>query len=59
MSLRKAINDKCRDCCYDPLAGGTWRQQVGECAAESCPLWHVRPMPSAMRTEEQRQRDAA
>ena len=30
MSLRNAINAKCRDCIYDPLCGGgTWRESGG------------------------------
>ena len=45
MSLRKAINDKCKDCIYDPLAPGTWRQQVYMCAVPECPLYSVRPGP--------------
>ena len=28
MSLRKAIDQKCKDCTYDSTAPGTWRQQV-------------------------------
>ena len=45
ISLRAAINAKCKDCIYDPLAGlGTWRQQVDACDAEgACSLWPVRP----------------
>lgn len=46
MSLRKAINDKCKDCIYDPKAGGTWRQQVEECTCIRCPLYPVRPKSS-------------
>lgn len=42
-SLRGAINDKCKDCIYDPLAGGTWRQQVEDCTCTDCPLYDVRP----------------
>ena len=42
-SLRFAINAKCYSCVYDPLAGGTWLQQVEECRIEDCPLWSVRP----------------
>lgn len=42
-SLRRAINDKCRDCIYDPLAGGAWRQQVESCTCTDCPLYQVRP----------------
>ena len=46
MSLRSAINDKCRDCIYDPLCGGgTWREQVAQCSVKSCALWPVRPAP--------------
>ena len=43
-SLRKAINDKCRECIYDPKSGtGTWRQQVDTCTSYTCPLYPVRP----------------
>ena len=49
MSLRGAINAKCRDCIYDPKSGmGTWRQQVSACTVYSCPLWPVRPTAQAM-----------
>jgi hypothetical protein len=48
MSLRKAIDAKCKDCIYDPLCGGgTWREQVAQCSCPSCPLWIVRPAPSS------------
>lgn len=46
-SLRKCIEAKCKDCTYDPLAGGTWREQVEECTVRSCPLWEVRPLTVA------------
>jgi len=42
-SLRKAVNAKCKDCIYDNLAPGTWRQQVTLCTVNMCPLWEVRP----------------
>jgi hypothetical protein len=49
VSLRQAINAKCRECIYDPLSGlGTWRQQVSGCAVYSCPLWADRPVATAM-----------
>lgn len=50
-SLRAAINVNCRDCIYDPLAGGTWLQQVVDCTCTACPLYPVRPKrkPSANR----------
>jgi len=46
MSLRGAINDKCKSCIYDPgCGGGTWREQVAQCTATVCPLWPYRPPP--------------
>jgi hypothetical protein len=47
MSLRAAINGKCRDCIHDPAAPGSWRAQVAQCSSKACPLWPVRPAPSA------------
>lgn len=53
MSLRKAINDKCRDCIYDPKSGfGTWRQQVEGCTSRNCPLYPVRPKATRRSTED-------
>jgi hypothetical protein len=44
MSMRRAINEKCKDCIYDPLCGGgNWRQQVEACTIKSCSLWPYRP----------------
>lgn len=52
MSLRKAINDKCKECIYDPIAGrGNWRQQVEACTSRACPLYIVRPTSSGMKGE--------
>jgi len=46
-SMRKAINDKCRECIYDPVSGsGNWRQQVEACSCKSCPLYALRPISS-------------
>jgi len=44
MSLRKAINEKCKDCIYSPSNPGTWRQQVTICSVLDCPLWENRPL---------------
>ena len=44
-SMRAAINAKCKDCSYDPLDRGTWRQQVGACTDTECSLHPLRPMP--------------
>jgi hypothetical protein len=43
MSLRKAINKNCKNCVYDKIAAGTWRQQVTLCGVNSCALYDVRP----------------
>jgi hypothetical protein len=43
VSLRKAINNKCKNCIYDNLAPGTWLQQVTLCSDVSCFLYEVRP----------------
>ena len=42
-SLRAAVNDKCKQCIYDPKARGYWRKQVSDCTIRTCPLWNVRP----------------
>jgi hypothetical protein len=40
---QQAINAKCKDCIYDHLAGGTWRDQVERCGGTDCPLYPHRP----------------
>lgn len=42
MSLRKAINGKCRECSYDPMDIGTAAQQIAACICSDCPLHPVR-----------------
>ena len=33
---RKPIEEKCKECIYDPQSGnGTWRQQVGNCSTNT------------------------
>jgi hypothetical protein len=44
MSLRKPINDKCRDCSYDSLDRGTAAQKIACCVDTDCPLHPVRPI---------------
>lgn len=44
-SLRKAIDGQCRNCIYDPLSRGTWREQVAACVSANCSLFTVRPVP--------------
>lgn len=52
MSLRKAINDKSKECIYDPIGGrGNWRQQVEACTSRACPLYIVRPTSRGSKDE--------
>lgn len=43
-SLKKCIEEKCKDCTYDHAAPGTWREQVELCRVTVCALWPVRPL---------------
>ena len=44
MSMRKAIDAKCKDCIHDSQSGlGTWRQQTEACTMVDCSLWPYRP----------------
>jgi hypothetical protein len=45
-SLRKRIDQHCKSCVYDPLAAGSWRQQVTLCCVKSCAFHDVRPKTS-------------
>ncbi len=47
-SLRSCIDQNCKECIYDRLAAGTWRQQVTLCAIKKCPLWEVRPKSATL-----------
>ena len=52
MSLRKSINEKCKQCTYDDQSGfGTWRQQTEACTVRSCPLFEVRPISKPKSSE--------
>ena len=44
MSLRKAINAKCKQCVYDAMDVGTAAQQIAACICRDCPLHKVRPI---------------
>lgn len=51
-SLRAAIDAMCRSCIYDARQPGTWRAQVAACTARTCPLYAVRPRPTAAQSAE-------
>ena len=44
MSLRNAINKKCRECIHDPLDKGSAAQQIACCMIHDCPLHPARPI---------------
>ena len=48
--LRNAIDNMCKDCTYDELDKGTWRQQVAACTIKTCPLHSVRPVSAKNNT---------
>lgn len=50
-SLRDSINLKCKDCNYDELDKGTWRQQVESCTSSDCPLFDVRSKSYTLSSE--------
>lgn len=51
-SYKDAVYAKCKDCCYDPLDRGTWRQQVEACTVKICPLWELRPKSTVEKEDE-------
>lgn len=58
-SLKKCIEQKCRDCSYDPCAAGSWRSQVEECRVKSCALWEVRPITMETMLRNRKEKGAA
>lgn len=45
LTRKHAINKNCKDCIYDPVSAGTWRQQVEACPVTTCTLYDWRPLP--------------
>jgi hypothetical protein len=59
LTRQQAINANCRDCCYDELNGGTWRDQVEACPSTSCPFYEYRPVTRATEDARRQQRFSA
>ena len=51
-SMRQAINAMCKDCIFDPMGAGNWRQQVSACTTPTCPLFDLRPVSRRRDTQE-------
>lgn len=47
MSRAAAIHQMCKDCIYDPIQKGAWRQQTEACVSGTCPLHPYRPRSTA------------
>ena len=48
LAPRSAIKAKCLECvCWQRMEGG--RDQIGDCAVRSCPLWSLRPFQGSKR----------
>ena len=46
VSLRSAIDAKCRECGGQEGGARHWRVHVSACPCTDCPLWRVRPLAS-------------
>ena len=44
---KQAIDEKCKDCNYDSLAGGTWKEQIENCNSPDCSLYDFRPLTAS------------
>lgn len=57
-SLKKCIENKCKDCTYDNAVPGSWRHQVEECRVFSCALWEVRPITMELMLARRKEKSA-
>jgi hypothetical protein len=48
MTRQQAINAKRKDCIYDQLDTGTWKDQVTACMLAGCPLYEFSPLNTAL-----------
>ena len=48
---QQAIHAYCKGCIYDPLAGGSWLDQVEACTMTDCELFEHRPLTYATRAK--------
>ena len=48
---KQAIDEKCKDCIYDSLGGGTWKEQTENCPDNTCSLYSFRPLTNATLTK--------
>lgn len=58
-SLKKCIENHCKNCTYDNAAPGSWRAQVESCTVRSCALWEVRPITMETMLRNRKEKGAA
>ena len=51
-SMRRAINEYCKECIYDDCSTGNWKQQTGACTVTACPLYEFRPISKPRKANE-------
>lgn len=44
---QQAIDTNFKDCNYDELDVGTWRDQIERCPSRQCPFYEFRPLTTA------------
>ena len=52
VGIKKAVANYCKGCIYDPLAGGTHREQIENCTIVRCELYEHRPRSSEVRAKQ-------
>lgn len=57
LTRQQAINQKCKDCIYDPLDSGNWKQQVSRCTHAACSLHPYRPVSRPRARSKERVQD--
>ena len=59
LTRQQAIDANCKDCNYDDLDVGTWRDQIERCSSPQCPFYEYRPLTTATKKRLQEERVAS
>ncbi len=59
LTRQQTIDVNCKDCNYDELDVGTWRDQIERCPSPQCPFFEYRPLTTATKKRLQRAKIAA
>lgn len=58
MSMKRAIENMCFQCIYDPLSNGSKHKQVEDCTSPDCALFDYRPVSGALKEQRKQERIA-